>query len=119
MEHIKQEIQQLYAERFFSLTWAANELVFYLEPFIGRRNEDLARLNYPLNNELLTAAIRKAIIVLVEKDGRREAISIEGLRSAPFIWTISCNLVKLRRSYFRESQGKTSLFDIISTLPKK
>lgn len=117
-DHIKVEMQNLHEKRQFSLTWAAQESRYLLNPILPqkstyRRHIDTIR---PINRSLLIEKVTELPLLLVEMDGQRAAVSPKFIsRESKFI-TIDSALFKSAELFIREIAGKASLSNLIENI---
>ena len=107
--HIGNEIALLHEKRGFSLTWAAQEARWLINPlFIGR--------TLPQEPGILLEELAKLPLLLVEAEGNRRAVSVRQLHSTDTFWTSESALFYSAEGLIRESASQASLSAIVSAL---
>ena len=121
-DHVRDEINELCTKRRFSLTWASQESKYILSPLL-LEPENVADLSdkqvlkeLVTNSGLLTGALETIPIFLVERDGRRQAVSSADLRGEKVFWTIDSRLFKSAEWLLREVPGDASLSSLVNFL---
>ncbi|MDF5707082.1 MAG: ATP-binding protein [Nostoc sp. S4] len=97
--HVETELKELYEKRHFSLTWATQECKYLLSPLF----------NEPLNLTLLTNTMEKIPLLLVERNGQRNAVSPSEFINEGYFWTSDCQFFRFAEMLIREVSSKTSL----------
>ncbi len=108
--HIKSEITEL-QKRQFSLTKAAEEAQYLLEPLI----ELSFKLDKATDFNLLNNAIEEIPFLIIEKDGSRSTISPQKLLSENSFWTIESRLFDLANILISEINSSISLSSLANT----
>jgi len=114
-EHVETELEQLCAERGFSLTWATQESRYLLSPLLSGRVL-FGEHAEPSNRNLLIDTVRRLPVLLVERDGQRKAVSPADLCRADFFWTIDGAFFQSAEQLIREVQGSVSYSALASAL---
>lgn len=117
LEHVQREVEELAAKRGFSLAWAAKETTYLLRPIFGGsgdgyRYEEVA----PTSKEVLLDAAEHVLLILVERNGNRECVSLADLAEEPRFWTVESPLVASAERLIQEVPGTTSLSTLMSGL---
>ena len=107
-KHISDEINEMQSDRGHSLTWAISE-VPYLVGSIYTPGRARSRIG-------LREAFGHIPILLMEEDGKREAISIEMLAQRDFFWTIDGALPSHIEYLLREIPEPVSLTGLLRNL---
>ena len=115
LEHVQREVEELSAKRGFSLTWAAKETAYLLMPVFRGGSSPYTQAN-PTSREILLDAARHVPLILVERDGSRECVSIADLAEEPRFWTVESPLVASAEHLIQEVPGTTSLSTLMSAL---
>ncbi len=108
--HIESEMHQLKNDN-FSITWVALEAKYLLGPLWLYNDESLA-----WNESILKHEIRKLPTLIVETNGKREAVAPFKLKEYNGFWTIQCSFYSFAESLVREVPGDASVSGIISNL---
>ena len=106
--HIANEIESLYKERSFSLTWAMQESRFLLAPILKVRARDRED-SRPVSSDLLLSEVLKLPLLVVERDGRRESTSPAQISKVPSFWTIDSAFFRSAEMLIREVPGPVSI----------
>lgn len=115
LKHISRELQNLRKDN--SITWAANEANWLLNSFTrssrGYNNREI-KIEDPRSFE---KALSKMQCVLIEKNGKREIISINELRELNHFWSIDCASYSSADSLIKEvKSSNTSALALLETI---
>jgi len=118
-EHISDEIGKLHTNRAFSMTWAADEGHYLLQPLLVESTYRMrGEVNKPLSREDFEEALRDLPILLVEEEGDRRMMTVRDLRGKNLFWTVDCNLFQSAETLLREIQSNASLSSLIGVLSR-
>lgn len=116
LEHITNELQNLRKEG-FSITWAANEANWLLHTFsrFSRINPNLESKIEDFNS--FEKALSKIECILIEKNTKRELISINKLKELNHFWSIDCASYSSADSLIKEvKSSNTSALSLLNTI---
>ncbi|MBA9079552.1 HD domain-containing protein [Rufibacter quisquiliarum] len=108
--HVKNEIENLYKEQGFSLTWAAHEASFILGPLINNDEREIQR------KPLLMKALGDTSVLLVESELNRESVSPNYVRNLNSIWTVDSHVFKSAESLIKEIPTAKSVSNLVMSL---
>ena len=111
-QHVISELLELTSKQSFSLTWAAGETSYLLDPLLGGRRHEIL----PLSPKLLRDALQNIQCVLVEESGKRKAMSPKELFETKEFWTIDCALLTSAEYLIREVASAASLSELVNAL---
>ena len=122
--HIKEEIRNLQTERSFSLTWAVNEVRYFLQPLLATRSSELFQHyatrspdeSRPTDWSAFFAEILKLPALVVEKDSGRIAMSHENLTREAHFWTVDSAFFRSVEAVIREIPVEASLRVVANAL---
>ena len=122
--HIKEEIEKLQTERSFSLTWAVNEVRFFLQPLLTTRSSGFSQPyttrspdeSRPTDRSAFFAEILKLPALVVEKDSGRIAMSHENLTREAHFWTVDSAFFRSVEAVIREIPVNASLRVVANAL---
>ena len=106
--HVTSEVSRMQNENRHSLTWAAQEAPYIMQPL-----NDSNAATYP---NILSAEVAKVPALLVEVNGARVAMSPEQLSREETFWTIDCEFFSHAERLIREVRANASLSALIATL---
>jgi hypothetical protein len=106
-EHIRDEIDRIYENKSYSLSWAVNEVKHLERPLKEGRAED---------SEQYYEERAKVPSILIEKEGKREAISKSNLAECNKIWTIDSPLLRRANRLFVNLPVQKSYKELINDL---
>jgi molecular chaperone HtpG len=112
-EHVRNELEELHSKRLFSLTWATQESTYLMGPLVGGPFQGKVQ---PVNPDILAEVIEGLPILLIERDGRRQATSLSQLKSESGFWTVSGPFFESAESLIREVRSSASLSAVASVL---
>lgn len=115
-DHVKEEVQKLQAERSFSLTWAAGEATYLLSGLSITGGFNRGEFRDPTAFQSTVSALP---ILLVEKGGRRSAMSADELCKEEFFWTVDGDFFRSIEKILREVPENGSVHAIASVLSSK
>ena len=108
--HVEEEFKKLSSEREFSLTWSVREARYLLNAILGynsRRIQDV---------DLMIKSAMNLPIFLVEKNGKRNAISATQLAKHERFWTVDGAFFSSAEDLIREVDSNASLSGVIEAL---
>jgi len=105
--HVEKEMEELHEKRGFSLTWAAQESRYILSPLLS---EHVAA------RPLLSGALNKLPLMIIEEEGRRRCATPDWLRDQPTFWTIDSQFFRHAEWILREYRTDASLSDLAAVL---
>jgi molecular chaperone HtpG len=117
--HLTTEMRDLYGERRFSLTWAAQECSYMLSKLLtpSSLRQSLGDAGKgPQEQELMWESVHRIPMFLIEHGGRRDAVSASDLAQYPSFWTIDSAFFRSAEMLIREVAGPVSLSDLIGNL---
>ena len=115
LNHISDEIDSL-KKGGFSITWAAKEGNYLLRSFAQTR-DTLRRESQFEDVITFEKALSKMNLVLIEKENKRELVSIEKLSTINHYWTIDCVSYSSADSLIKEvKSSNTSALSLLRTI---
>lgn len=116
LEHISGELESL-RKIGFSITWAANEASWLLDSFT-RNSRYSARGDIKIEDfASFEKALSKIQCVLIEKNGKRDIISINDLKELTHFWSIDCASYSSADSLIKEvKSSNTSALALLETI---
>ncbi len=112
--HVGAEMESLYRDRGFSLTWAADSARYLVSPLSGSRYvRDSAIVT---SQSLLEAETSKIPMLVIEHEGIRSATSATNLAKVPRLATIDAAVMRSSESLLREVRGESSVGSILQML---
>jgi molecular chaperone HtpG len=111
--HTAKEARELYSNRSFSLTWAAEEARYLAKPLQGERRDQQGT---PISSVLLSEEMEQLDVLPVEENGERKLISARALAERPEFWTIESELLRSAEPLIREASTSASLSSIIAVI---
>jgi molecular chaperone HtpG len=108
LSYIESEIRAL-QERKFSLTWATQEARYLLAPFSTGEGEVK-----PQNMELLVARAKDLPLLVIEVNGKREAVSAITLAKHEHFWIVDSAFFRSAESLLKEIPGAASLAGVVA-----
>jgi len=119
-EHVKYEINKLYEERHFSLTWATRESRYLLASLIYTGIIDIRAYKEqgvePIEYDILFEIVSNLPILLAEYGSERKPISPATFNREKYFWTIDCELFRSAEMLIREVESPASLLSLVNGL---
>jgi hypothetical protein len=106
LNHVSSEVDRMSTEKHSSVTWAAAEAKYLLNPLLqNTRNSD----ERPMNLDLLNERLNMLPALLVEQDGERKIASPAELINESQFWTLDGPFFRSAEWILREMPGRSSL----------
>lgn len=106
-DHVREEVERLSGQQGFSLTWAVGEAQYLAAPLIPETR---------ISREV-EGALQDIPALIVEKGGKRVAVSVRQLSEHESFWTVDSALFRSAEFMLREISGDASLNDVTRGLP--
>jgi molecular chaperone HtpG len=116
VNYLKREVSSLQEQYAFSLSWAAGEIRFLLDPLLTNEQNRAPSLNSVTDADLFIKELSNAKLVLIEQNGKRFLESIQAIEEVNDVWMVDSSLFRSVESLLRESKGSTSLLELVKTL---
>ena len=116
-KHVAEQMRTLTERYSYSLTWATNQARHLIVPLVrGEDNYGEYESARALSTEALEDSLSRLPVVVVEEDGKRQALSIHDLSKQERFWSVKSAFIEHAERVLQEVPGNATLQAIVSTL---
>jgi hypothetical protein len=107
LEHIKEETDQLYTKRSYSLAWAVESAQFIIKPLGNEK---------PTDENIFEECLKEIPTILIEENSERNPATRAELESTDEVWSVDSSLLRRADQLFRDLPMSKSYQNLIDGL---
>ena len=116
LRHAEQEMAKLRERRSFSLSWAAHEAQYILNPLLDHRRQTRDNPTQPVIPSIFMKSLQDTPLIVTELSGIRAATSIINLHKKPGFWTVESSLFRSMEWLLREIPSESSFKSLAAAI---